>query len=820
MAMNRAIGGRVLGVGRRLACVETRFRRPTTTAIALGTFFILFPVGGTPSAWGSGWTPQNSGTTGVLSDVQFPEDATTGYVVGVGGTILKTIDGGANWVLQTSNTVSTLHSVHFPANATTGYVVGGSGTILKTTDGGTNWNVQASGTTESLYAVHFQSDAITGYAVGTNGTIRKTVNGTDWTPQTSGVTEGLRSVQFPVNATTGFAVGDCGTIVRTTNGTDWTSQTPNTRTLYGLHFPVDATTGYAVGSSGEALKTTDGGIIWTPLSTGVSHLLFDVHFPVDATTGYIAAYAGLVLKTIDGGTTWTPEVTPTDENLQAVHFPVDMSVGYVAGASGTICKTTDGGNGGESQIILHPIGNTSDNSFTTAVNCTTGHWDCVNDQPSNAATGAPGTKDSRILEDPNGATNREMYILADGTTPAGSIVTAIEVRAWVGKGPGPAKKVSMSYQRKDLDAIPLDSPQITVTSSATCGQLVSWVWSGLNWTGVDIDALEVGIKHVDGGEIKLCQLYVVLSYDTTGWQIASGSYTGNATDNRRITDLGFQPDVVLVKGNQSLPTVLRTSTMAGDATKRLDDAPGLQLAADLVQSLDPDGFTLGSDGMVNASGIEFYWVALEEGPGELEVGTYVGDGTDRSITVGFQPEYVAVMSEGDNVAIQRFAPMVGNPSTTFAGQAPSANRITALETNGFQVGTDAAVNLSAVTFHYIAVKSVAGEIKVGSYPGDDSDGRNITEVGFQPEWVIAKSDWTRGAVHRPASLGAVDATLYFRAGMNIADSIQALLPTGFQVGTDATVNQGGTTYYWMAFADGAGGGGPPKIVQWREVDPN
>ena len=119
MAMNRAIGGRVLGVGRRLACVETRFRRPTTTAIALGTFFILFPVGGTPSAWGSGWTAQNSGTTGVLSDVQFPEDATTGYGVGVGGTILKPIDGGANWVLQTSTPPSTWHLFIFQPNRTT-----------------------------------------------------------------------------------------------------------------------------------------------------------------------------------------------------------------------------------------------------------------------------------------------------------------------------------------------------------------------------------------------------------------------------------------------------------------------------------------------------------------------------------------------------------------------------------------------------------------------------------------------------------------------------------------------------------------------------
>jgi len=40
------------------------------------------------------------------------------------------------------------------------------------------------------------------------------------------------------------------------------------------------------------------------------------------------------------------------------------------------------------------------------------------------------------------------------------------------------------------------------------------------------------------------------------------------------------------------------------------------------------------------------------------------------------------------------------------------------------------------------------------------------------------------------------------------------------VGTDTKVNQSSTTYYWMAFANGSGGGAPPKIVSWREVNPN
>ncbi len=52
-------------------------------------------------------------------------------------------------------------------------------------------------------------------------------------------------------------------------------------------------------------------------------------------------------------------------------------------------------------------------------------------------------------------------------------------------------------------------------------------------------------------------------------RLATGNYTGNGTDDRAITGLGFQPDVVIVKGDVAETAVMRTSTMAGDASKPL-----------------------------------------------------------------------------------------------------------------------------------------------------------------------------------------------------------------------------------------------------------
>ena len=53
---------------------------------------------------------------------------------------IKTTDGGINWTTQTSGTTLNLYETSFP-DVNTGYVVGEGGRILKTTNGGTTWTL-------------------------------------------------------------------------------------------------------------------------------------------------------------------------------------------------------------------------------------------------------------------------------------------------------------------------------------------------------------------------------------------------------------------------------------------------------------------------------------------------------------------------------------------------------------------------------------------------------------------------------------------------------------------------------------------------------
>ncbi|HXL20377.1 MAG TPA: hypothetical protein VN961_22895, partial [Streptosporangiaceae bacterium] len=300
-------------------------------------------------------------------------------------------------------------------------------------------------------------------------------------------------------------------------------------------------------------------------------------------------------------------------------------------------------------------------------------------------------------------------------------------------------------------------------------------------------------------------------------QLASGSYPGNGLAGRAITGVGFQPDAVIIKGDIAQLAVMRTATMAGDAAKEL--AAATDLRGGRIQSLDGDGFTIGTHAEVNGSGVTYFWTAFkDDGGGDFRVGSYVGPGRDNLAIggLGFRPSYVIVMPDRNERAVQRSSAMVGDYSLMFDNTGPKPNYVQALQADGFQVGTDARVNASGATYHYAAWKQVSGQMGVGSYTGSAVDNRSITGVGFRPDYLIVKAGVNSIGVHRSAAL-AGDSTLTFSAAVNPSNAIQALEADGFQVGTASTINGVGATYFWMAFG-ATSSGGPPTALAITSVN--
>src|SRR5260370_40645387 len=80
-------------------------------------------------------------------------DTDTVITVGIGGTILRSTNGGATWISQSSGTIYYWLLAISCAGANTCTAVESYGTIVRTTDGGVTWNPQSSGTTNDLWGV-------------------------------------------------------------------------------------------------------------------------------------------------------------------------------------------------------------------------------------------------------------------------------------------------------------------------------------------------------------------------------------------------------------------------------------------------------------------------------------------------------------------------------------------------------------------------------------------------------------------------------------------------------------------------------------------
>lgn len=285
----------------------------------------------------------------------------------------------------------------------------------------------------------------------------------------------------------------------------------------------------------------------------------------------------------------------------------------------------------------------------------------------------------------------------------------------------------------------------------------------------------------------------------SGYRAAVGSYTGNGNDNRPITGVGFRPDVVIIKA-WDIPEpagVLRTSAMPGDNSAFFSATAD---AADLVQSLDADGFTIGTKSNVNQNGAAYYWQAMKasQTPG-LAVGSYTGNGTDnRSITgVGFRPDVVLLKAANTADQVWKPASLAGDASLIGSGIGVAVNHIQAFEADGFQIGTDARVNATGVTYWYLAWYETDGLIDQGTYTGNGVDNRSITGAGFQPDMVwIQESAWP---IYHRTSQVAGDSTMSFLGSWARADCIQAFEADGMQIGSDPRVNENGWNYYYLAW---------------------
>jgi photosystem II stability/assembly factor-like uncharacterized protein len=284
------------------------------------------------------WKVLTSGTTANLTDVHFPKDALTGYVVGVGSTLLKTTNGGSSWLSLPGQPA--MVSIFFLDNSTGYGIATSSANTYKTTNGGISWSTISTCCGSARKRVHFPS-ATRGYTGGKSVSYTTTA-GVSWYGTYPIAVNATYTDVFATSPTTVFAVTyytasgqQHGYIHRSTaGGANWAAVFYGANhNLRAIDFPT-ATTGYAAGY-GKMLKSVDSGGSWQ-LQTVPNVFFTDVEF-YGTLTGFAVGYGGEIIKTTNGGAVWTTETKVTTKNLQSLSFPA-AGVAFAVGDGGVILK--------------------------------------------------------------------------------------------------------------------------------------------------------------------------------------------------------------------------------------------------------------------------------------------------------------------------------------------------------------------------------------------------------------------------------------------------------------------------------------------------
>jgi hypothetical protein len=306
-----------------------------------------------------------------------------------------------------------------------------------------------------------------------------------------------------------------------------------------------------------------------------------------------------------------------------------------------------------------------------------------------------------------------------------------------------------------------------------------------------------------------------ISADAANFQMKTGYYVGTGAAGNDITNIGFQPQLVIVKSDlgNGASAVFKTSVMAGNVTAFMNAAADNTTTQ---MTLTSTGFTLeGTSANFNAVNVRYSYIAFAGSDctvtGTFCVGQYTGNNVNpRTITTGFQPSLVIVKRSTAVSAHFRTASMPVNTTNYFNSTAQNATGdfIASFVPTGFTVG--ATDNASAAIYNYIAFPTTAGIMAEGTYAGNGVDNRNVVAgLGFEPDMVLVKNvnsvttDNRRAVMNITKNYG--DNSNYVGDGLpNSVNFIQALQANGFQIGSGVNANEDTNTFYWFAF-----GGSPP-----------
>ena len=321
--------------------------------------------------------------------------------------------------------------------------------------------------------------------------------------------------------------------------------------------------------------------------------------------------------------------------------------------------------------------------------------------------------------------------------------------------------------------------------------------------------------------------------------------TGSTLEVNQSENSTFQPDLVWVKQRNKVDNHVLTDAVRGAPAALYSNSTAAEVVGTGgIESLDTDGFTLGTWNNVNQSGITaaaWQWLAANGTASNTDgsitstvsanttdgfsIVSYTGNATSGA-TIGHglsqAPEVVITKSRdngtGRNWAVYHVVPgptkycELDNTDPFYTGSTRWNN--TAPSSTVVTLGSQQTTNDSGAAMIAYCWHSVEGFSKFGSYTGNGSADGPFVWCGFRPAFIIIKRSsssgnwWMYDTVRD--TIQPMDSTLNANfsgaEGTNRVEKVDNL-SNGFKLrSSDTEVNGSGSNYIFMAFAEHPFGG--------------
>ena len=305
-------------------------------------------------------------------------------------------------------------------------------------------------------------------------------------------------------------------------------------------------------------------------------------------------------------------------------------------------------------------------------------------------------------------------------------------------------------------------------------------------------------------------------------------WSGNATDDTSITldgDENMQPDFIWTKRRNASTNHDLWDAVRG-ALKQIasNNNEAQATISSSVKSFDSDGFTVGTNTNLNASGGTYVaWCWKESATAGFDILTFEGNGTDDtdiSHNLSAVPHWIICRNfdaakdwcvyhhkntsapETDLLVLNTTAATT-DTDDRWSDEAPTSSV--------FTVGDSSQLNASSNTSLAYLWSEKQGFSKFGSYIGNGNADSTFVYLGFRPAWVMIKR--TTGSTYnwmifdnKRNTFNVIDDRL--RANTSDAEQtgssthILDFVSNGFKIrSSNSAIGGGADPYIFMAFAE-------------------